>query len=339
MRSTNTTEPLTHHASRITSPAPRITSRRIVVARVAGFCFGVQRAVDKVMEERRKRWGRLTSLGPIVHNGQVVEKLAATGVETAADLGEVRDGAVILSAHGVDPETRARAAAQGLGVIDVTCPFVTRVHKTAVMLVQQGYQLLVVGDKRHTEVRGIVGAVRAAGGDCTVVRDAAELTGVTLGRRVGIVTQTTQLAADFALLVAEVSKRAFDVRAFNTICNATEELQDAARDLARQVDVVLVIGGRDSANTAHLRAICESEGVPSYHVETAEEIEESWLEGREVIGITGGASTPDWLIESVARRVNGGALPDGFAVNHPDEKMMAKFFGDSPNLGGKELAA
>jgi 4-hydroxy-3-methylbut-2-enyl diphosphate reductase len=100
-----------------------------------------------------------------------------------------------------------------------------------------------------------------------------------------------------------------------------------------------VVGGRNSANTAHLREICEAEGVAAYHVETADEIDESWLEGRAAIGITGGASTPDWLLESVARRVNGGRLPEGFAVNHPDEKMMAKFFGDSPNLGGKGLAA
>ena len=316
-----------------------LTHRRVVVARVAGFCFGVQRAVDKVIEARRERWGRLTSLGPIVHNGQVVEKLAASGVESASDLGEVRDGAVILSAHGVAPETRAQAAAQGLAVIDVTCPFVTRVHKTAAMLIEQGYQLLILGDGRHTEVKGIVGAVHAAGGDCVVLRSIDELRGIRLGRRVGIVTQTTQRAEDFGALVAEVSKRAFDVRAYNTICNATDELQEAAAELAREVDVVFVVGGRNSANTSHLRTICEAEGIPAYHIETAEEIDESWLDGHETIGITGGASTPDWLIEAVARRVNNGALPEGFEVNHPDEKMMAKFFGDSPNLGGKGLAA
>jgi small subunit ribosomal protein S1 len=332
MESSTVSEPFTHHAS-------HITTRRVIVARVAGFCFGVQRAVDKVMEARRERFGRLTSLGPIVHNGQVVEKLAASGVETAADLGEVRDGAVILSAHGVAPETRAQAVSQGLQVIDVTCPFVTRVHKTAVTLVAQGYKLLVLGDKRHTEVRGIVGAVRAAGGECTVVRGPEDIKGFDLGRRVGIVTQTTQRAEDFGRLVAEVSKRAFDVRAFNTICNATDELQEAAVELARKVDVVLVVGGRKSANTAHLRAICEAEGVPAYHIETADEIQESWLAGREVVGITGGASTPDWLIEAAARRVNGGELPEGLAITHPDEKMMEKFFGNSSNLGGRELAA
>src|SRR5262245_29849922 len=123
MKPSTFAEPLTHHESRVTSPESRITQRRVVVARVAGFCFGVQRAVDKVMEARRERWGRLTSLGPIVHNGQVVDRLAASGVETAADLGEVSDGAVVLSAHGVAPETRARAKAQGLAIIDVTCPF------------------------------------------------------------------------------------------------------------------------------------------------------------------------------------------------------------------------
>lgn len=335
---------LTPHASR---PAPVPTphasrlapDRRVVVARVAGFCFGVQRAVDKVMEARRERWGKLTSLGPIVHNAQVTERLAATGVESAADLGAVREGAVVLSAHGVAPETRAQAAAQGLEIVDVTCPFVTRVHKTSAMLVEQGYQVLVLGDACHTEVKGIVGAIEAAGGSYWVVRNLEELRGVALGRRVGIVTQTTQRPEDFGRIVAEVSKRAFDVRAFNTICNATDELQEAAEELARQVEVVLVVGGRQSANTARLREICEAQGTPAFHVETAEEVEGAWLEGRDVIGVTGGASTPDWLIESVVRRVNGGELPATFKIRHPDEKMMAKFFGDSPNLGGRELEA
>lgn len=312
--------------------------RKIVVARVAGFCFGVQRAVDMVMEARRARYGRLTSLGPIVHNNQVIDRLMAQGVESAADLGEVREGAVILSAHGVAPSTLEAARAQGLDVVDVTCPFVTRVHRTAQQLLEQGYQLLLLGDAGHTEVQGILGAVAAVGGTATVVRSAAEVKELALGRRVGIVTQTTQPAEAFAAVVAEVSKRVFDVRAYNTICNATDELQDAAIDLARQVELVIVVGGKQSANTGRLRNLCAEQGVPAYHVETADEIEEAWLEGKTVIGLTGGASTPDWLLEDVARRLNAGTLPDGFAINHPDEKMMAKFFGDSPNLGGKELA-
>jgi 4-hydroxy-3-methylbut-2-enyl diphosphate reductase len=309
--------------------------RKIIVAKVAGFCFGVQRAVDRVMEARLQRFGRLTSLGPIVHNNQVINRLTANGIETSADLGEVREGTVILSAHGVAPSTLAEAKAKGLDVVDVTCPFVTRVHRTAQQLVAQGYQLLLVGDADHTEVKGILGAVD---GQATVVSCAEDVKALKLGRRVGIVTQTTQKAEDFAAVVAEVCKTTFDVRAYNTICNATDELQDAAVDLARQVDVVIVVGGRQSANTRRLRDICEAEGVRAYHVETHEEILEEWLADAETIGVTGGASTPDWLIEDVIRCLNGGTLPEGVQINHPDERMMAKFFGDSPNLGGRELA-
>jgi (E)-4-hydroxy-3-methyl-but-2-enyl pyrophosphate reductase len=309
--------------------------RKIVLARVAGFCFGVQRAVDMVMSARQERFGKLTSLGPIVHNNQVAAKLSAEGVEAAADLGSIRDGAVILSAHGVAPNTVAQAKAQGLQIIDVTCPFVTRVHRMAQQLVEQGYQLLLLGEPDHTEVKGIVGAVE---GRVTVVSCAEDVRKIKLGRKVGIVTQTTQKAQEFAAVVAEVSKSTFDVRAYNTICNATDELQDAAIDLARQVDVVLVVGGRQSANTSRLREICEEQGVPAYHVETAAEIQDSWLEGCETIGVTAGASTPDWLIEEVVSALNEGELPKDFSINHPDEKTMAKFFGSTANKGGRELA-
>jgi (E)-4-hydroxy-3-methyl-but-2-enyl pyrophosphate reductase len=309
--------------------------RKIILAKAAGFCFGVQRAVDMVMEARLERFGKLTSLGPIVHNQQVAGKLRAEGVEAAADLGEIREGAVILSAHGVAPSTVAQAKEQGLAVVDVTCPFVTRVHRTAQQLVEQGYQLLLLGEADHTEVRGIVGAVE---GKVTVVSGPEDVKKLKLGRKVGIVTQTTQKAEQFGAVVAEVCKTTYDVRAFNTICNATDELQDAAIDLAREVEVVIVVGGRQSANTARLREICAEQGVPAYHVETHEEIDEAWLEGKEVIGVTAGASTPDWLIEDVVRHLNGGALPEGFAIQHPDERTMAKFFGATANVGGRALA-
>jgi 4-hydroxy-3-methylbut-2-enyl diphosphate reductase len=309
--------------------------RTVIVAKAAGFCYGVQRAVDLALEARRERFGRLTSLGPIVHNGQVVDRLRAEGVEAAADLGAIHEGAVILSAHGVAPEVEARAKAQGLEVVDVTCPFVTRVHRTAKQLVEDGYQLLLLGEPDHAECKGIVGAVQ---GCVTVVTGPEDVLALKLSRRVGVVTQTTQKADVFAAVVAEVSKRVFDVRAYNTICNATDELQDAAVEMARQVEVAIVVGGRNSANTGRLREICEEQGIPAYHVESAEEIREEWLDGARTVGVTAGASTPDWLIEQVARRLNGGSLPEGFAINHPDERTMAKFFGATDNVGGRRLA-
>lgn len=293
--------------------------RRVVLAEVAGFCFGVRRAVEMTTTFRREHVGRVTTLGPLIHNEQVIARMRDDGVETAADLDAIQEGAVVLSAHGVSPAVVAQAQSQGLQMLDVTCPFVTKVHARARLLYEQGYQVLLVGDRGHTEVKGVVGAVEALGGRVTVVTLPEEISRLAIGKKVGIISQTTQYAASFAAIIAEVSKIAVEVRAFNTVCNATDELQEAAIRMARQVEVALVVGGRKSANTRRLRELCAAEGIPAYHIETAEEIDSAWLEGQSVVGITGGASTPDWILEEVARAVNGGELPTDWRLHHPDE--------------------
>ena len=299
--------------------APPLTGRRIVLAEVAGFCFGVRRAVEMTEAARQERIGRLTTLGPIIHNEQVIARMQADGISTAPTLDRIPDGTVVLSAHGVSPLVLTEARDRGLTVLDVTCPFVTKVHRSAKQLFEQGYQILLVGDKGHTEVKGVIGAVEALGGQVTVVSLPHEVAEIRLSKKVGVVCQTTQYAETFASVVAEVCKRSTDVRAINTVCGATDELQAAAVKLARQTDVVIVVGGRKSANTRRLRQLCEEEGVPAFHIETAEEIDPKWLEGRQVIGLTAGASTPDWIIEEVARALNGGVLPDDWRVQHPDD--------------------
>jgi 4-hydroxy-3-methylbut-2-enyl diphosphate reductase len=231
-------------------------------------------------------------------------------------LSEITEGTVVLSAHGVAPQVLQQARTQGLAVIDVTCPFVTKVHRVAKQLIEQGYQLLLVGDQGHTEVKGVVGAVN---GNVIIVSTPEEVETLALGKKVGIVSQTTQSAENFGTIVGAVAQRVPDVRAVNTICGATDELQDAARRLAREVDIVLVIGGKRSANTRRLRDTCEQQGVPAYHIETREEIEETWLEGKELIGVTAGASTPDWLILEIVAHLNGGELPPDLTLHHPDE--------------------
>lgn len=306
--------------STLLRPAATRTRRKIVLAQVAGFCFGVRRAVDMTLEARRERYGRLTTLGALVHNEQVTSRLETKGIDTAASLEQITDGTVVLSAHGVAPSVLTQAQAQGLNIVDVTCPFVTKVHRSAKMLHEQGYQLVLIGDAGHTEVKGTIGAVEAIGGTVLLVAGPEEIKNLPLGKKVGVVSQTTQRAATFAAVVAEVCKVAQDVRAINTICNATDELQEAAVRLARQVDVVLVIGGRKSANTRRLRELCAEQGVPAYHIETQAEIEPDWLEGKERIGLTAGASTPDWIIEEVARFLNDGELPDDWRLHHPDER-------------------
>lgn len=300
-------------------PAAPRRVRRIVLAEVAGFCFGVRRAVEMAHAARRERFGKLTMLGLIVHNEQVIERMRDEGIETAPNLEQITNGTVILSAHGVSPLIPQQAKAQGLSIVDVTCPFVTKVHRAAKTLVEQGYELLIVGDPGHTEVKGVIGAVEALGGSITVVSTPEQVRELRLSKKVGLISQTTQRGDNFAAIVAEVCRTTQDVRAINTICGATDELQEAAVRLARQVEVAIVIGGKKSANTCRLRQLCEEQGIPAYHIETADEIREEWLEGKEVIGLTAGASTPDWIIEEVACHLNYGRLPSDWRLHHPDE--------------------
>jgi (E)-4-hydroxy-3-methyl-but-2-enyl pyrophosphate reductase len=297
---------------------PRLRPR-IVLAEVAGVCFGVRRALDIAHKTRLETAGRLTTLGAIVHNEQVIERMRDAGIETEAELERITDGTVILSAHGVGPRVVEQAKRQNLNIVDVTCPFVTRVHLMAKKLLAEGYQIVLIGDPGHTEVKGILGTIEAEGGSATLVSTPKDAANANLGKKVGIISQTTQRRDDYAAIVAEISKRVPDVRALSTICGATDELQDAAKKLAQQVDVVIVVGGKRSANTSRLRQMCAEQGVPAYHIETADEIEPEWIDHAESIGITAGASTPDWLIEDVARTLNGGVLPDDWTLHHPDE--------------------
>jgi (E)-4-hydroxy-3-methyl-but-2-enyl pyrophosphate reductase len=298
----------------------RKSSRRIVLAEVAGFCFGVRRAVEMANAARRERLGRLTTLGPIVHNEQVIARMRDEGIETAPALEAIPEGTVILSAHGVAPSVLTNAKAQNLDIVDVTCPFVTKVHKAAKQLFEQGYQILIVGDPGHTEVKGVLGTLDSLGGKATLISFPEQVRELKLSRKVGLISQTTQRGDTFAAIVSEVCKRVPDVRALNTICGATDELQDAAIRLAQEVEVAIVIGGKGSANTRRLRQLCEEQGIAAYHIETPEEIQEAWLADKEVIGLTAGASTPDWIIEEVARHLNGGELPVDWRLHHPDEK-------------------
>ncbi|HLJ57462.1 MAG TPA: 4-hydroxy-3-methylbut-2-enyl diphosphate reductase [Chthonomonadaceae bacterium] len=299
--------------------AQRATGRRVILAQVAGFCFGVRRAVEMAENARQSAADEVTTLGDLVHNSQVTGRLLARGIGRAGALAEVEGGTVVLSAHGSAPIVLREARERGLGVIDGTCPFVAKVHRAAKMLVAQGYPILLVGDRGHTETMGVVAAVEEMGGTIAIVGSAEEAGALLLGKRVGVISQSTQRSDVFASVVTAVCRRVPDVRAMKTVCNATEELQEAAVRLARTVDVMIVVGGGRSANTRRLRELCEEAGTPALQVETAADLDPAWLDGRSTVGLTAGASTPDWLIEEVARAINGGELPDDWSVRHPDE--------------------
>jgi len=244
---------------------------------------------------------RLYSLGPLIHNRQVVDSLAKDGLRVAADIGAVPDGGVaMVRAHGAGPEVYRQAQARGIQIIDATCPFVARVQREAAAFAQQGYQVLVLGEPDHPEPRAIVAH---SGGQATIVESAHNWAEVELGPKVAVVAQTTQRLDNLQDLVAALLPAVSELRVANTICEATTKRQQASLALAREVDVMIVVGGYHSANTRRLAEICHDSGTLTYHVETADEIEPTWLAGVQNIGVTGGASTPQQATQQVAKRI------------------------------------
>ena len=272
----------------------------IEVARYAGVCYGVERALgmaEKAADEARKP---VNTLGPLIHNPLVVNDLESIGVGTASNVSEVEEGTLIIRAHGVVPSVVEDARTRGLDVLDATCPYVKKVHNAAERLVREGYQLIVVGESGHPEVEGIMGH---AGDDAHVVSVPGDLDAIDLSRKVGVVVQTTQTPGALVDVVAELSKRTMDLRVINTICSATQERQDSAAELARRVDAMIVVGGKNSGNTRRLAEICTAACPKTHHIEDASEIEAAWFDGASHIGVTAGASTPASHIERALVRM------------------------------------
>lgn len=268
---------------------------RVEVARYAGVCYGVERAL-KLAEEAAQGGGDVHTLGPLIHNPQAVDALRAKGVEVAQDLAEVGGGTVVIRSHGVDPAIIDEARDKGLEVVDATCPHVSKAHEAARVLKDEGYAIVIVGEDDHPEVEGIIAH---AGGDAIVVGDAGELPERLGSRRVGIVVQTTQSLSRLQAVVDELLPRCRELRVVNTICSATGKRQQSAEELALSVDVIVVVGGRNSGNTTRLVEICREVNPRVHHVETADELDPAWFEGAEVVGVTAGASTPDEQIRGV----------------------------------------
>ncbi|HET6455736.1 MAG TPA: 4-hydroxy-3-methylbut-2-enyl diphosphate reductase [Armatimonadota bacterium] len=273
---------------------------QVVLAESAGFCYGVKRAMDGVMQVARESGKPIYTLGPLIHNPQVIEKLESEGVKSVHELSEIPGGSVVvMPSHGVSKPVMDQARESGLEIIDLTCPFVSKVHRLAEQLVSEGYQVVVLGDPGHTEVKGIMSR---AGEGAVAVSHAEDLSSHELGKRVGVLAQTTQRPDEYRMLVAEVALRAYEVRGFNTICNATTDRQQSALELASDVDVMIIVGGRNSANTRRLAEMCSSV-VRTHHIEVAGELDPKWFRKTEKVGVTAGASTPGWIIEEVVKKL------------------------------------
>lgn len=251
--------------------------------------------------EKNSRKG-VYSLGHIIHNSQVVEELSKGGLKPIKGLGSVREGVVVISSHGADPKVFEEIKSKGLELIDATCPYVMSAQKIVKTLSGEGYYVLILGDSHHPEVESLVGFTD---GKATVIKDEEELKRIELpSKRIGLISQTTQSWKNYLKVVSELLKKEFlEVRVFNTICNDTQKRQDSAAVLAESADIMIIAGGKMSANTKRLFEICSKICKHTYHVETAGDVKMEWFEGRDSVGIASGASTPDWIINDIKTKI------------------------------------
>lgn len=272
---------------------------RIEIASEAGACYGVERALRMVEDAAKTSTVPVHTLGPLIHNPRVVDDLAAKGVTVVASPEDSSGDTLLLRTHGVTPEEEHRARELCHDVLDATCPFVKKVHLAASRLYREGYQVVVVGEAGHPEVEATLPHAPGA----VVVGDASEVAKLPVCKKIGVVVQTTQSRSNLEHVVSALLGRAEEVRVVNTICDATSGHQGACAELAARADVMIVIGGRISANTKRLAEIAAELCPRTYHIEGADELDPSWLVGAGLIGITAGASTPASQIDAVRRAI------------------------------------
>lgn len=273
---------------------------KIEVAPHAGYCYGVERAIN-MAKQALKEGKDVVSLGPIIHNPIVVDELENMGLRVVGSVDEVPEGStVVIRSHGVPPEVYEVLKEKNARIIDATCPYVRRAQIAAQKLSEEGYRILIVGEKDHPEVIGIKGY---AGNGAIIVEDSNELKTLPFFKRLGVVFQTTQSLDIVDEIASEVVKKAYELKVFNTICSATTNRQNATKEIAKRADVVVVVGGRNSGNTKRLFEIARKINERTYHVEAEEELKVEWFRDARTVGITAGASTPKELIVRVSKAV------------------------------------
>jgi len=279
---------------------------KVLVAKKLGFCFGVEHAIDmaqKLLVERKKVY----CLGPLIHNSQVVERLAHQGLEVVENLEQITPAAeekdaptVLIRSHGCRPELLQEIKAKGFQLVDATCILVKRAQKLVQELHEQGYQVIVVGDPNHPEVQGVVGYAP----EVIVVNGENDISRLPQNGRLAVISQTTHSAEDFGRLVGQIATRGYEeMKVVNTICRETARRQASAVELCRQVDVMFVLGSRHSANTGELAQLCRRKGVDTYHLQDWQEFKPQYVVGKDTAGITAGASTPGWIIQEFAENL------------------------------------
>ena len=277
--------------------------KEVILAKSAGFCFGVKRAVDTVYEQTGKK--NVYTYGPIIHNEEVVKDLEKKGVfviNTMEELDDITEGTVIIRSHGVSSAVYEALRKKGVEIVDATCPFVLKIHNIEKQESANGKQIVIIGNEKHPEVEGIMGWSKTQVHVVDTVEKAQNLQ-LDPQREVCIVSQTTFNYNKFKELVEIISEKGYNIIIRNTICNATEERQTEAREIAKRVDAMIVVGGSSSSNTRKLYEICKNECKDTYYIQTLNDLDMTSLGKADCIGITAGASTPNNIIQEVYTNV------------------------------------
>ena len=278
------------------------SNKEVIVAKRAGFCPGVKRAIDKVLELEANGKKPVYTLGPLIHNKQVTDMLSAKQITAIASPQEAADkrGVLVIRAHGITPQFQQEIETCGMEVVDATCPLVKHAQNIIDKFARQGYHTVIVGDGDHAEVIGLMGYTQGKG---TVVSGPEEAKKLPHFEKVNVVSQTTQKESIFYETAQEIKKHATICQVSNTICQPTKDRQKETVELAQNADLVIVVGGKHSANTARLALLCKGLSAAVQHVETESELDEKQIINANKIFITAGASTPGWVIDRVAERV------------------------------------
>jgi (E)-4-hydroxy-3-methyl-but-2-enyl pyrophosphate reductase len=281
---------------------------KVIVAQKCGFCPGVKNAIsiaEKVLGGPLTRPpvpGPVYSLGPIIHNKDEVERLAKAGLKTVTDVEEILSGTVLIRSHGAAPQQLAKLKKKGLNIVDATCILVKRVQKIAKELDSEGYKVVIIGDENHPEVQAVVGCGR----DVTVVADESGLHKLPKNGKLGIVCQTTQSPEYFSSMLGAIGQHGFsELKVINTLCKEAIKRQESAVQLCKQVDIMFVLGGLESANTCRLAELCKKYNSQTFHLQNWNEFDKSILFGKKVAGVTAGASTPEWVINEFVKNLAG----------------------------------
>lgn len=273
---------------------------KVFVVKKAGFCFGVKRAIKLAFDVAKKKNEEVYTWGPLIHNPQVVEDLKKKGVYVVEDLRKIKKGILIIRSHGIHPKILERIKEKKIEVVDATCPFVKKAQKKAKLLSNQGYQVVVVGEADHPEVQGIMGY---ANDSALVINHNRMKKKLPHFEKLGVIAQTTLSIDAFKQVIGKLIEKADELKVCNTICHATARAQRATLKLASKVDMMIVVGGHNSANTTRLAKLCKKIGTPTHHIETARELRRDWFKGKTKVGVTAGTSTPDWLIREVVEGI------------------------------------